>query len=118
MASLERALERVELFSSPQGLTHRISLLEGRMSEKDSARLKSILVAEGVDDSVLRAALEVKSASAQIDVVIHAVGILVSLPYILEPGEKIRSLSLGAGNTGRDFDLETDDRVAEFKFIR
>ena len=27
-------------------------------------------------------------------------------------------VSLGAGNTGRDFDLETNLRVAEFKFIR
>ena len=26
-------------------------------------------------------------------------------------------MTLGAGNTGRDFDLETDRRVAEFKFI-
>jgi hypothetical protein len=27
-------------------------------------------------------------------------------------------VSLGAGNTGREFDLETNLRVAEFKFIR
>jgi hypothetical protein len=29
----------------------------------------------------------------------------------------VESLSLGAGNTGRKHDLETDRRVAEFKFI-
>jgi hypothetical protein len=46
---------------------------------------------------------------------IHAVGILVSLPYIREPGEVITALSLGAGNTGRAYDLETDRRIAEFK---
>jgi hypothetical protein len=40
------------------------------------------------------------------------------LPKILEPGEVVQYLSLGAGNTGRPFDLETDKRVAEFKFIR
>jgi hypothetical protein len=27
-------------------------------------------------------------------------------------------VSLGAGNTGRPYDIETDQRIAEFKFIR
>lgn len=47
---------------------------------------------------------------------VHAIGILNSLPFILEPGEMVQTLSLGAGNTGRPYDLETDRRVAEFKF--
>jgi len=42
----------------------------------------------------------------------------VCLPHILRPGEVIDYVSLGAGNTGRAFDLETNLRVAEFKFIR
>lgn len=33
------------------------------------------------------------------------------------PDEKVEYVSLGAGNTGREFDLETNHRVAEFKFI-
>jgi hypothetical protein len=37
--------------------------------------------------------------------VIHAVGILTALPHILEHDERIETLSLGAGNTGRQFDL-------------
>ena len=48
---------------------------------------------------------------------IHAIGILLCLPHILEPDERVQYLSLGAGNTGKAFDLETDRRVAEFKFI-
>jgi hypothetical protein len=36
----------------------------------------------------------------------------------LEDDERIEALSLGAGNTGRLFDLETNHRVAEFKFIQ
>lgn len=48
---------------------------------------------------------------------IHALGILLCLPHVLEDGERVEYLSLGAGNTGRPFDLETDRRVAEFKFI-
>ena len=39
-------------------------------------------------------------------------------PPILRAGEIIEYVSLGAGNTGRAFDLETNQRVAEFKFIR
>lgn len=58
-----------------------------------------------------------KRVAAQINVIIHAVGILVSLPHILTEHETVESLSLGAGNTGREFDLTTDKRVAEFKFI-
>ena len=51
----------------------------------------------------------------QINVIVHAVGILVALPKILELGELVQSLSLGAGNTGRAHDLETDRRIDEFR---
>jgi hypothetical protein len=44
--------------------------------------------------------------------------LLLCLPHILEPDERVEYVSLGAGNTGREFDLETNVRVAEFKFIR
>jgi hypothetical protein len=50
-------------------------------------------------------------------VVIHALGILLCLPHILRQGESIECVSLGAGNTGRPFDLETNQRIAEFKFV-
>ena len=56
--------------------------------------------------------------AGQINVTIHALGILLCLPHILESDERVEYVSLGAGNTGRDFDLETNCRVAEFKFIR
>jgi len=65
----------------------------------------------------LDAALVIKRASGQINVLVHAIGILNALPHILEEGEIVENLSLGAGNTGRKHDLETDRRVAEFKFI-
>jgi hypothetical protein len=38
--------------------------------------------------------------------------------HLLDPQEFVQSVSLGAGNNGRLLDLETDRRVAEFKFIR
>ena len=52
------------------------------------------------------AALLVKRSAGQINVIVHAVGILVALRKILEPGELVQSLSIGAGNTGRAHDLE------------
>jgi hypothetical protein len=32
-------------------------------------------------------------------------------------GEQVEKVSLGAGNSGREFDRETNYRVAEFKFV-
>ena len=58
-----------------------------------------------------------KSLVGQVNVVIHVVGILIALPHILANGERVQNLSLGAGNTGRSHDLETDRQIAEFKFI-
>jgi hypothetical protein len=64
---------------------------------------------------VLGAAGLIKQLAGQINVVIHALGIL--LCHILRPGEVIDYVSLGAGNSGRAFGLETNQRIAEFKFV-
>ncbi len=66
----------------------------------------------------LNAALEIKKLAGQVNVMVHTAGILAAVPRILEVGERIESVSLGAGNTGKEFDLSTDRRVAEFKFIQ
>jgi hypothetical protein len=71
----------------------------------------------GAKTGVLSAAAMLKRLAGQVNVVIHALGILLCLPRILEQGETIEYVSLGAGNTGREFDLETKRRIAEFKFI-
>lgn len=65
----------------------------------------------------LEAAFELKRSVSELNTFIHAVGIIASLPHVLTSGEVVESVSLGAGNTGKDFDLETNLRVAEFKFI-
>lgn len=72
---------------------------------------------QGIEAELLNAAGSVKRLAAQIHVIIHALGILSCLPHILEPDERIKYVSLGAGNTGKAFDLETNRRIAEFKFI-
>jgi hypothetical protein len=55
----------------------------------------------GARAEVLAAAGLVKQMAGQINVVIHALGILLCLPHILRPSEVIDYISLGAGNTGR-----------------
>lgn len=71
----------------------------------------------GATNELLGGSLIVKRLAGQINVIIHAAGILRALPFILAPGERVVCASLGAGNTGRAWDLETDRQVAEFKFI-
>ncbi len=71
----------------------------------------------GVSGELLAGTRIAKSVAAQVDVVLHAAGILHALPYVLEQTEIVEYVSLGAGNTGRPHDLETDLQVAEFKFI-
>jgi hypothetical protein len=77
-----------------------------------------VLEKSGAKKEILGAAGLVKQLAAQIDVVVHTLGILLCLPHILRPREVIEYVSLGAGNTKRKFDLETNLRIAEFKFIR
>jgi hypothetical protein len=78
----------------------------------------AVLRTSGAKAEILGAAGLIKQLVGQINVVIHALGILLCLPNILRAGEIIDYVSLGAGNTGRAFDLETNQRIAEFKFIR
>ncbi|GBQ56532.1 hypothetical protein [Komagataeibacter swingsii] len=99
-------------------LTRTLSRIEGDIRGMTADNCAGFLEGAGAGQEVLSAAAEMKRLAGQIDVTIHALGILLCLPHILEPGERVESVSLGAGNTGRKFDLETNLRVAEFKFIR
>jgi len=115
--SLEAAARRLALFERGT-LTSRLAALEEGFKSATSVTAAKLCESETLDGPLLEAALVLKRVAGQINVTIHAVGILLSLPLILEQGEVIQSLSLGAGNTGRDFDLVTNRRLAEFKFIR
>ena len=101
----------------PGDLTARIAGLEWELAGKERSAAVSTLADERVTSAMLAGAVAVKRVAGEINVAIHALGILLALPHVLEPHERIESLSLGAGNTGRSFDLETDRQVAEFKFI-
>lgn len=111
------AIAALERFSGSSGLTSRISDLEADLRGLDGSAVTSLLASGGVEDQTLAGALAVKAMAGQINVVVHALGILLALPAILENGETVEDLSLGAGNTGHSFDLETNRRIAEFKFI-
>lgn len=98
-------------------LTSRISEIESVLRNKKKSEVVHFLNNERINSQIISSAFSLKAILGQINVIIHSVGILLSLPKILKEDEKIEYLSLGAGNTGRDFDLETNFRIAEFKFI-
>lgn len=99
-------------------LGERIAEIEGSLRNATIDSYHEKLSASGATPDTLEAASNIKRIAGQINVVIHAVGILLCLPQILKPGEVIEYVSLGAGNTGKAFDLETNQRIAEFKFIQ
>jgi hypothetical protein len=109
--------EQIAQFAG-KNLAARVAELEFHFTSLRGDQIAARLTSHSIHGGLLNAAREVKRASAQIDVVLHVLGILVLLPSILEPDEVVESLSLGAGNAeARRFDLETDRRLAEFTFI-
>ncbi len=109
--------ELLARFTGPD-LTQTLARIESGVRGVTAEGCASLLESAGAGREALAAAAEMKRLAGQINVTIHALGILLCLPYILEPDERVEYVSFGAGNTGRDFDLETNLRVAEFEFIR
>ena len=98
-------------------LTESLSAIERSIVGLNLQELHTFCEGRGIDHAFMESAVSIKRLAGQINVIIHAAGILCSLPHILSPDEVVQSVSLGAGNTGRKFDLETNQRVAEYKFI-
>ncbi|HMF90250.1 MAG TPA: hypothetical protein VKL40_06380 [Candidatus Angelobacter sp.] len=116
-SQLGSCVEQIAKFSG-SNLASKVAELEWVFSRLDKNQIAEKLRATNINDELLEAARTIKRAAAQIDVVIHTLGILVLLPSILVEGENVQSLSLGAGTSEeRRFDVETDRRVAEFTFI-
>lgn len=114
---LLQAVSALQSFSG-SNLTAKLAEIEASLRDVTAESCAGAVASCGARDEIIAAAGVVKSVAGQINVVVHALGILVSLPHLLEPTETIKYVSLGAGNSGRPFDLETDRRIAEFKFIR
>lgn len=115
--NLYKSIDMLLNFTNKQDLTTTVAMLEANLNGANTSKVNKIISQEDIEPDMLKAAFIVKKSISQIDVVIHAIGIINSLPYILEEDEKVEYLSLGAGNTGRNFDVETNKRIAEFKFI-
>lgn len=112
------ALDAVAAFTlEAPGLAARIRDIESAMAGIEATEAAAFADEVGATHDLLDGSLIVKGLAGQINVIIHAAGILRALPFILAPGERVLSASLGAGNTGRAWDLETDRQIAEFKFI-
>ena len=116
MISILEAAKTIQNFEKGS-LTERISAIENKLVGADSNLVQSVYPSFEVTTELLESAITFKRTASQINVLIHSIGIMLSLPEILENNEIIEYMSLGAGNTGRSFDLETNYRVAEFKFI-
>jgi hypothetical protein len=82
--------------------------IEGKLAGADSRIIQSAYPSLGITSDLLESAITLKRTVGQINVLIYSIGILLPLPEILEKDEFIEHLSLGAGNTGRPFDLETN----------
>jgi hypothetical protein len=117
MVTLTEAASNIQQFEHGT-LGSRIASLEGRFQGADKPTCEALCAALTISGTLLESAFELKRAAGQINVIIHTLGILLSLPYILQSNETVEQLSLGAGNTGKLFDLTTNQRVAEFKFIQ
>lgn len=114
--SIPEALRAIEEFQG-ESLTENLAAIESAIVGLSVDGIRDLCNDRRIDHGFIASATSIKKVAGQINVIIHAAGILCSLPHILEPGEVIESVSLGAGNTGRQFDLETNRRVAEYKFI-
>lgn len=114
--SIEKDLSAIANFQG-ESLTKSLSIIESNILGVSSSDCIDFCNSFGVNDELIGSIKAVKRVASEINVILHATGIMNSLSRILKDGEKVLSVSLGAGNTGRQFDLETNYQVAEFKFI-
>lgn len=115
--ALSEAIKSLQKFSGSD-LTQKLSRIESKLRGATIESCAVTLRECGAETEVLNAAGVVKRLAGQINVIVHSLGILLCLPRILGAEEQVEDLSLGAGNTGRPFDLVTSHRIAEFKFIQ
>jgi hypothetical protein len=91
------ALAAVTAIGAGTTLTRRIADLEQRFVGVRASSAHQLLEDEDLGEKSLQGALTLKALAGQIDVIVHAVGILTALPYVLREREIVESLSLGAG---------------------
>ena len=119
-SDISGAIGRLASFLDGESLTRVTASLESDLDGQVGANVHDVLHVAGIGRDVLLAALQVRSEMGRINDVIHAAAIALSLPHLLGPDEKISNRpSLAAGNDpSRPFDIETDQRIAEFKLAQ
>ena len=118
LGAVSAAIESLQAFLGDKAPRVRVGQLELIIAGVGASEAAGLLQRERIDNEVLRAALLVKRVAGEVNVVIHALGILLALPHVLEADETVISTFLGAGTGGRRYDLETTHRIAEFKFTQ
>ena len=116
MNDLIKATELLQAFKG-NSFKKRVSGLERTFGGTNRDAAGRFLAQQDIGQELFAAALLIKHNSSQINEIVHALGILLALPSLLQDGERVEALSLAAGNTGKGFDLETTHRIAEFTFI-
>jgi hypothetical protein len=116
---LNEALRGLWDFLGRAPLTAAIAQLEHDLDGAEASAIPGILARYGATPAALESGLVARDRLGRLNDVIHALAIAVVLPSILEGGELLRRPSLAAGNDPtRPFDVETDRRIAKFKFSR
>lgn len=107
-------------FLGAEPLTAAIASLERDLAGRPARQVGDLAATRGISPDLMVAALTVRESLGRLNDLIHAAGIVLALPHLLEEGEEISVRpSLAAGNDPRrPFDLETNRRVAEFKLAR
>jgi hypothetical protein len=113
---LANASEVLQLFKG-DSLSDNVAKLERDFVGASGSSVSLLLTRNVLTADLLAAALLIKRSASQINEIVHSLGILLALPSILDSDERVEALSLAAGNTGKNFDLQTDKRIAEFTFI-
>src|SRR5438477_11993257 len=93
-SALADPFNSLQAFGRPD-LTQTLARIEASLQGVSQDRYASILAGCGAKAEVLSAAVLLKQLAGQINVVIHALGILLCLPHILKPAEAIEYVSLG-----------------------
>ena len=80
---LASAFATLGAFAERGMLTLRVSDLEHDLAGRTREEASNALTSDNITPALLQAALGVKRVAGEINVIVHAFGILVSLPYVL-----------------------------------
>jgi hypothetical protein len=115
---MRAATPAVAVLTDDVALTQRVKNLEAALVGRSASAAVAPIGEALLGAPTLVGALELKAVAGQIDTLVHVCGVATALAWVLEPDETIVYVSLGAGTGDRLYDLETDRRIAEFKFTK